>query len=559
MISNHGGILVSLAGSAHRLRPVRARPRAAVLALGLWLALCGCGEADRGPAADAQRPPQRLLIVGWDGATFDLVDPLIAAGRLPHLAALIECGVSARLASTIIPISSAAWTSAVTGKGPGKTGVYGFLEPIEGSYDARLISARSNHAAPLWRILSAHGLTSHVFGVPVTWPPEAVRGTLVSGLLSPFDAVYTHPPQFGDALRARGFVPDLGVWQTAERSDRQRFYEQLALKRDVLLELLESPDWDFSMVVFKSLDVLSHRFYDGRAQGPVADWLHELDAVLGALRGAAGPMANTIVMSDHGFAAYTRSFNLHAWLIEEGFTVRSGHAADGVAPGPLATQRVEAHRRRFAELDLAKTRAFATASEGNFGSLRLNLRGREPQGAVAPEAAEALLREIEARLSALRFAGDGPPLVRRVLRGEAQYPGPERAVVPDLLIETRADVKVVSNARGPVFAETARTRPDHAREGILAMCGPGIAARPARAEASILDIAPTALHLLGQPTYAEMDGRVRTDLLADATPPRVIAEADDPQFPAAPEDAFFYSDEHLDDVVRRLEALGYVH
>jgi predicted AlkP superfamily phosphohydrolase/phosphomutase len=530
-----------------------------VLALGLWLAVCGCGGAERGTAPGAQRPEQHLLIVGWDGASFDVVDPLIAAGRLPNLAALIECGVSARLASTFIPISSAAWTSAVTGKGPGKTGVYGFLEPVEGTYDVRLISARSNRAAPLWRTLSARGLTSIVFGVPVTWPPEAVRGTMVTGLLSPFDSVYTHPPQLGDALRARGFVPDLGVWRTAEQSDAERFREQLAIKTDVLLELLRRPDWDFSIVVFKSLDVLSHRTYDGRGQGPVADWLHELDAVLGELLRAVGSDTNTIIMSDHGFATYPRSFNLHAWLIEQGFAIRSGRPAGRAAPGPLATQRVEAYRRRFAELDLSKTRAFATASEGNFGSLRLNLAGREPRGTVAPEAAEALLAEIEARLSALRFAGAGPPLVRRVLRGAAQYPGPQRAVVPDLLIETRADVKLVAHQGGRVFVESRRIPPDHAREGIFAMCGPAVARRPARADVSILDIAPTTLHLLQQPVYEEMDGRVRVDFLADDTPPRVIPEADDPRFPAAPEGGVFYSDEDLDAVVRRLEALGYVH
>ncbi len=497
--------------------------------------------------------------MGWDGASFDLVDPLLDAGRLPNLAALIECGVSARLASTAIPVSSAAWTGAMTGKGPGKTGVYGFLEPIEGTYDARLISARSNRAAPLWRILSARGLTSIVFGVPVTWPPEAVRGTMVTGLLSPFDAVYTHPPQLADALRARGFVPDLGVWRRAEWSDADRFHQQLAIKAEVLLELLRRPDWDFAIVVFKSLDVLSHRAYDGRAHGPVADWLHELDAVLGELLRAVGANANTMVMSDHGFAAYPRSFNLHAWLRKEGFAVPSGRPADRVAPGPLATQRVEEHRRRFDELDLAKTRAFASLAQGNHGSLRLNLAGREPQGAVAPQAADALLAEIEARLAALRFPGTELPLVRRVLRGDAEHPGPQRAVVPDLLFETRADVKVVVHPGDRVFLESPRIQPDHAREGILVMCGPAIASRPARADASILDIAPTALHLLQQPVYTEMDGAVRTDLLADEAAPRRISEADDPRYPTAPEDGFFYSDEDLDAIVRRLEALGYVH
>jgi len=519
------------------------------------LAVSACGGSDHETAPSPQRTGPRLLIVGWDGASFNLIDPSIAAGRLPNLASLIERGAQTRLASTIVPISSSAWTSAMTGKGPGKTGVYSFFEPVEGSYGVRLISARSNRAAPLWRILTARGLASNVFGVPVTWPPEAVFGTMVTGMLSPPDSIYTHPPEYTEMLRGRGFVPDLGIWRNEERSGLRRFRRQLALKRRAILELLTRNDWDFSIVVFKSLDILSHRDCTSEA---VANWMHELDSVLGDMVDTVGPDTNVIVMSDHGFAAYPRGFNVHLWLIEAGFAALAQRDASRVPKGPLADRRLEQHRRLIAELDMSKTRVFAGPTEGNFGSLRVNVAGREPQGIVAPEEVDAVLAEVSERLAELRFEGEGPPLVRRTIRGDTEYPGPERHVVPDLLIELREDVNAVVFRQPAVFSNNARRRSDHARDGILVLSGPSVAPRTGRGDASIMDIAPTVLHLLGQPIYSEMDGIARTEYLVDATPPRVVSEAEDPYYPAAPEGSTPYTEEDLEAIVERLDSLGYV-
>ena len=89
--------------------------------------------------------PPKVLLVGWDGASFELIDPLIKAGRLPNLAGLQARGRSAFLESTRIPISSAAWTSAFSGVGPGETGVFGFFEPTEDKNQVKLISSHSNN------------------------------------------------------------------------------------------------------------------------------------------------------------------------------------------------------------------------------------------------------------------------------------------------------------------------------------------------------------------------------------------------------------------------------
>src|SRR5262245_33668043 len=90
----------------------------------LPLLLASCGADGESPSGTAKAP--RLLVVGWDGASFLAIDRLLAAERLPQLSALIARGARAPLESTILPISSAAWTTATTGKGPGETGVFSF-------------------------------------------------------------------------------------------------------------------------------------------------------------------------------------------------------------------------------------------------------------------------------------------------------------------------------------------------------------------------------------------------------------------------------------------------
>jgi len=70
----------------------------------------------------------KLLIIGWDGATFDVIDPLLARGELPHLAGLIARGVRGRLRSTVPPSSAVAWPTFATGRDPAGHGVFGFYQ-----------------------------------------------------------------------------------------------------------------------------------------------------------------------------------------------------------------------------------------------------------------------------------------------------------------------------------------------------------------------------------------------------------------------------------------------
>lgn len=523
--------------------------RNALLALVL-AALGGCGgSADPAPAVR----PARLLVVGWDGASFRAIDPLLAAGELPNLAALLARGVRSELESTIVPISSAAWTTATTGKGPGEHGVFGFHEPLPASYALTLVSARSNRAAPLWRLLSARGIPALVFGVPLTYPPEPILGTMVCGMLAPRAADFAWPAGLADELRARGYLPDLEPWLEEREPRWDEAEAQLDLREELLDAWLARDDWRLAFVVFKELDVFSHYSYGLDFAQHVAPIYARLDALLGRMLAAAGADTNVVLLSDHGFRSYARGFNLHAWLMAEGFAARRADAEPEALPeGPFARRFADEAAQRLAELELARTQAFAWVCEGNYGSVRLNLRGREPQGIVAADEAAGVCARLAAELSA-------HPWVTRVWRAEELLPGPERAALPDLLFELRPEVQAFAERGSAQQGDYAPEVADHDLFGIFAAAGPAFRPHGALADGrrlTLFDVAPLALHLLGQPVPSEMRGVVPRELLLDPRPVERVSEA---SFTVAhpPRSGAVYTPEEIEALEKSVRALGY--
>ena len=138
----------------------------------------------------------KALIVGLDSATFDLARPWIAGGKLPSLAALMENGAWGRLASVVPPITPPAWTSFMTGKNPGKHGIFHFLEASPGTYGFRYLNAGSRRAKTIWRILSDAGYTVGTINIPFTYPPEQLSGFQISGMDTPSEkSSFIYPPR----------------------------------------------------------------------------------------------------------------------------------------------------------------------------------------------------------------------------------------------------------------------------------------------------------------------------------------------------------------------------
>jgi len=182
---------------------------------------------------------------------------------------------------------------------------------------------------------------------------------------------------------------------------------------------------------FSSLDLNSHMFwrlmdpnhpeYDATLAeqngSAIADFYQQIDQVLGEVLPRLDDRTTLLVLSDHGFAPYNRSFNLNTWLLNNGYIkLNSGASTDSGEP--------------LANVDWTQTRAYGLGLNG----LYLNLRGRETKGIVEPSAAEALMAEIRAKLLAVHDPKSQQQVISRIDLASEAYQGPYASSGPDMLV-----------------------------------------------------------------------------------------------------------------------------
>ena len=129
------------------------------------------------------RPAKRLLILGWDAADWQVIDPLLARGRMPNLARLVAAGTRADLRTLEPKLSPILWSTIATGKTADKHGIHNFVEPNPSGEGVRVSSSTTRRTRALWNILSLQGLKVHAVGWYASHPAEPITGTCVSNLL----------------------------------------------------------------------------------------------------------------------------------------------------------------------------------------------------------------------------------------------------------------------------------------------------------------------------------------------------------------------------------------
>src|SRR5947207_3122171 len=202
----------------------------------------------------------KTVIIGLDGATFDIIKPLASAGRLPILSRLMKEGSSAPLRSTILPNSFPGWASCTTGTSEGMHGVFSPFIKNQSSYGVRAMSGRDIMTRPVWNILSEHGARSIVVNVPTTYPPEPINGLMVTGMLTPSrDSAFTYPASLKSELL--GALPGYLIEPERipdKRARAKEFRKATDMHERAVRFLMQKGEWDFLMVVFSVLDRDQH-------------------------------------------------------------------------------------------------------------------------------------------------------------------------------------------------------------------------------------------------------------------------------------------------------------
>ena len=138
--------------------------------------------------------PGKIIVIGLDGATFDLIKPWAEAGYLPTLNRILQSGAHGVMRSTIPPMTAPAWTTFATGSNPGQHRLYDWIAREPDSYKFTPVTALDGKAPMIYTLLSEYGRSVVALNIPMTYPPVPVNGVIVSGMPTPSTKVNIYLP-----------------------------------------------------------------------------------------------------------------------------------------------------------------------------------------------------------------------------------------------------------------------------------------------------------------------------------------------------------------------------
>jgi predicted AlkP superfamily phosphohydrolase/phosphomutase len=451
-----------------------------------------------------------VWLIGIDGATWDLMGPLLERGELPNIAALVEQGAHGILLSEEPTISPALWATIATGMPRFEHGIGNFMVKVPGSRQTVQAGPPDRRSPAIWEMVGAAGGRSTVISWFGSYPAEKISGTYISKGFDPDDLQpeQVHPDSLIATLR-EGARPRI----------RRQETEAIALSKflnDTLVEDARSlAAWrtmvahersDFLALYFSGIDVVQHVTWrhmdpasqqfpqdgdpDPRFSGVIPAYYRFMDNALGEIRAAAPPGTTLVVLSDHGGGpmqpAEAYHFQLEVLLEQLGLMGEAGPA--------FAISELYRHDK----------------------SIWIDLEQADPDA-------------IRARLKGLR-TDDGSPLFA-VVTDQTANDG-WHADQPALTVRFSAAALVTSQLLdgdesfdfSPVRLRHTDVSGAHRQEGIVILHGPAIAPGRLAEAASLYNIAPTLLYLLGLPQDREMLSHAPAGggVLQEAIDPRVL-------------------------------------
>ena len=546
----------------------------------------------------------RTIIIGLDGATFDLIDPLVEAGELPTLKRIMSEGVRGILETWPNTNSAAAWSSMITGYNSGQHGVFHFGEAISRpGVPWRPVTAIDRKKDPFWRLLSAAGKSVGVINVPITYPVDKINGFMLAGMDTPglSSAGFAHPSDLRNELSKDGIkyiidVPNLGVASKRDSHHLPKSVERMIDARSrTVFHLMRSRPWDVLMAVFVATDRVQHYFWPKDLSvvhssdwNPIRRVYQMIDGFLAQLLPQMDSETTLLLVSDHGFGpehkpkrelnrlfqrlgllSYRQggdrlSSRMLGHMLEYGRRYIPEALQDRLARAMPALHLRAVNQHRFSGMYWPGTRVFA---ESHGGRVSINLKGREPLGTVSPEDYHSIREQTRDILLSLTDATTGERVIQDVRRGEEVYRGPYASNAADLLIEwndraLRDTLCYTAEGTRIVIASSPTTptnswRGTHRREGIFIAKGPHIKSGVYVAGANIYDVAPTVLYLQNHPVPEDLDGKVLTDIFRDEFVRERPIRFYRPETTAGQENAELGSSEARE-IEDRLRGLGYI-
>ena len=503
----------------------------------------------------------KLLVIGLDGATWDVIKPMVARGKLPNLARLMKIGGHGDLQSTMPPFSPPAWATFMTGVNPGKHGIFGFVNFNPQSYsqiESGFVTASPLVGHTTFDILSYSKFRLGVISVPITYPAWPINGYMVSGEPCPDNQKYmVYPESFANNLTRQYAFPS-AFWSRPNDEIINGLYEMDHSRTELAIQLILEDNLDALFVVLGATDRVQHNFWrfyekrfgsqlglphDRKYESVIPETYRRADKAIGRILSHVDHNTLVFVISDHGGGpAATKYFHTNAWLLEMGYLqIMQGRDSlvEHSRGAALALRRIldtsvgsrlrsllpaqiirqgRMLVRNIAQIDWLETRAYRFPMYPPVEGIVINLAGRQPQGIVQPGGEYEQLRE-EIIDQMLQFVDleTGEHVVEQAYTREQLFHGAYIERAPDIILVLKEDFTGGTGIQPPLVsnvnpATLNKVNGEHRMQGILLAYGPMIKNNHTIEGARLVDMAPTLLYSLGLPVAKVMDGVVLKDL-----------------------------------------------
>ncbi len=485
---------------------------------------------------------QKVAVIGFDGASFDIIESLVLQGKLENFQKIMKAGAYGKLKSTIPPISPPAWASIATGVNPGKHGVFDFFEVGFENGERRKekrehpICSNSIKAKKLWEYIDEYGLKSIIVNFPIMYPPEKLNhGMTVSGFITPSGTkVFTHPEKLAEELLTKGYeieVPEEELYKLLH-SDKQklfeRFIETMEKRAEVAADLMQKYDWNFFMVVFGESDRIQHYFFDNKEL--LFQCYKKLDDVLGKLIKQLDKDVLIFIISDHGFSQISKYFYINQLLKNNGLLFlekikfkKQLFANLGLSRNNILSFMEKTRTKklvnfipnrigrlipdsvlRVSEIDVNKSKAYCASA---YGYVYLN---SENTAAKNKTQCDFVIKQIQE----INDTAEGE-IIEKIFTKEELYSGSYLEAAPDIIVIAKKpyalhyklnDGKIfesIKNATG-----LTKRSGEHDEGGIFFAYGSDIKKCEKIENATVYDFTPTILYSLGIPVERNIDGRI---------------------------------------------------
>jgi predicted AlkP superfamily phosphohydrolase/phosphomutase len=467
----------------------------------------------------------RTIVIGLDGASFNLIGPWIEEGRLPNIKKLFHNGVHADLESCLPPVTSPNWKCYSTGMNPGKLGIFWWENidlKLQRVYFPR---ERVNNQKEIWDYLGENGYRVGIINTPLNYPPKKIKGFMVSGGPDAGESGFTYPKDVESLLKKELNYAVNSRWLNHMKTDEHKtiseIYGLIQSRFDAAKLLVEEFQPDFLHITIFYINTLHHFFWNN-------DYVEKgwqiIDENIGKLLDAN---TNLILMSDHGTNPIEQVFYVNSWLEKEGYlklkrmySTQLLHSlgitrenmwrlAQNLKVLPLIKKVVPKRVTSALPTDVGTIEKEGKTSVIDWKKSAAIASGQGPVYVkVENDRKKDLVNEIFLKLKALINPETGLKIASNVYKKNEIYSGQYLYEAPDLIIDQAKGTHIRGGvAYGEIFESTSGWRAENRRHGIFVAQGPNVFKKEPES-VSILDLAPSILSIYGISKPEEMEGRV---------------------------------------------------